>query len=158
MVMQNQLCWAGHCIRMSDNRLPGQVLYSHLTHSTRTRGGQRKWFKETAKHYMKKGQIDINAEELKTADFGAVAYTMQRPNLRQTVYFTRWKYGRGEKREMSQHLHVSLPSGTSCPHCNRICRSRIGLLSYLRTHDRPLEDSLKTSSSFWGTADEDVRC
>ena len=61
MEKQNQVRWAGRCIRMSDNRLPRQVLFAQLTHGVRTRGGQRKRFKDTAKHYMKKGQIDINA-------------------------------------------------------------------------------------------------
>ena len=46
---------------MSENRLPRQVHFAKLTHGERTRGGQRKRFKDTAKHYMKKGQIDINA-------------------------------------------------------------------------------------------------
>ncbi|KAK2174113.1 hypothetical protein NP493_829g01101 [Ridgeia piscesae] len=61
MVMQNQPRWAGHCVRMSENRLPRQVLFAQLTHGVRTRGGQRKRFEDSAKHYMKKGQIDINA-------------------------------------------------------------------------------------------------
>ena len=49
------------------------------------------------------------------------------------------KRHRRKEREMSQHLHVSLPSGTSCPHCNKICRSRIELLHHLRTLGPPLE-------------------
>ena len=59
MVMQNQLRCAGHCIRMSDNRLPRQVLFTQLTHGMRTR--QRQRFKDTAKRYTKKGQIYIKA-------------------------------------------------------------------------------------------------
>ena len=43
---------------------------------------------------------------------------------------------------MYQHLHVSLPPGTSCPQCSKICRSRIGLLRQLRTQDIPLEHVL----------------
>ena len=51
IVMPNQPRWAGHCIRMSNNRLPRQVLFTQLTHGTRTRGGQRKQIEDTAKHY-----------------------------------------------------------------------------------------------------------
>ena len=40
-----------------------------------------------------------------------------------------------QRKNMSQHLHVSLPSGTSGPHCNKVCRSKIRLLGQLRTHD-----------------------
>ena len=41
---------------------------AHLTHDTRTCCGQRKQFIDTAKHYMKNGQIDINAWELMVAN------------------------------------------------------------------------------------------
>ena len=65
--MQNQLHWPGHCIKMSNNRLCQQVLFAQLTHGVRTRGGRRNRFKDTATHYTKKGQIDINAWELMAA-------------------------------------------------------------------------------------------
>ena len=61
IVMQNQLRLADHCIRMSENCLPRQVLFAQLTRGVRIRGSQIIRFKDTAKHYMKKGQIDINA-------------------------------------------------------------------------------------------------
>ena len=48
-------------------------------------------------------------------------------------------------REMSKHLHVSLPPATSCPYWNNICRSRIRLLIHLRAHDRRLEDVILVS-------------
>ena len=68
MIMQNQLRWTGHCVRMPDSRLPRHVLFSQLTHGLRTRGGQRKIFKDTAKHYTKKGHNNINIWEDMTAD------------------------------------------------------------------------------------------
>ena len=68
MIWQNQLRWTGHCVRMPDSRLPRQVLFSQLAHGLRTRGGQRKRFKDTAKQYMKKGHININTWEDMAAD------------------------------------------------------------------------------------------
>ena len=148
MVMQNQIRWADRCIRMSENRLPRQVLFAQLTHGVRTRGSQRNRFKDTAKHDMKKCQIYINAWEFIAAD---------RPFWRRSIYQATAKFetnrlrhgteklSRRKEKEMSQHLDVSLPSGTSCPHCNKIYRSRIGLMSHLRTNDRPLEDVILVS-------------
>ena len=125
------------------SRLPRQVLFAQLIHGARTGGGQKKRFKDTVKHYMKKGQIEINAGEF---------IIVNRPLWRRSIYQATAKLEtnrllhEAEKRqmrkdrEMSQHLHVSLPSGTSCPHCSKSSNSRIGLLSHLRTHDRSLED------------------
>ena len=148
MIMPNQLRWTGHCVRTSDKRLPRQVLFAQLTRGTRRRCGQRKRFKDTAKHYLKKGQIDISTWELMAAD---------RPLCRHSIYQATAKFEthrllhqaekrlRRKEREKSQYLHLSLPPGTSCSHCQKICRSRIGLLSYLRTHDRPLENVILVS-------------
>ena len=53
---------------MPDSRLPRMGLFSQLTHELRTRGGQRKIYKDTAKDYMKKGHININTWEAMAAD------------------------------------------------------------------------------------------
>ncbi|KAI8490935.1 hypothetical protein Bbelb_313540 [Branchiostoma belcheri] len=58
LVMRSQLRWSGHCVRMPDNRLPKQILYGQLEQGTRAKGGQRKRYKDTLKHYLKKGHID----------------------------------------------------------------------------------------------------
>ena len=120
---------------MSDNGLPRQVLFAQLTHGVRTRGGQSKCFKDTTKHYMKKGQFDISGNiSLRIVHSGAAKFESNH------LLHVAEKWQRRKEREMSQHLHVSLPSGTSCPHCNKICRSRIGLLSHQRHMTQPLED------------------
>ena len=70
--------------------------------------------------------------------------TVDHPLWCHSIYQTRVKFDRNsllhkaekrQRKKMSQHLHVSLPSGTSYPHRNKICRSKIRLLSQLRTHD-----------------------
>ena len=110
IIIQNQLRWAGHCMRMPDNGFPRQVLFAQLTHVTRTRDGQRKRFKDTVKHYMKKGKIYINAWQLMAAD---------RPLLCRSIYQKTAKFEtnrllhdaekrqRIKEREMPQHLHAS---------------------------------------------------
>ena len=75
-------------------------------------------------------------------------------------FFMRRRNGRREMtREMSKYYHVSLPPGTSCPHCNKICRSIIGLWSHPRIH---MTDVWKTQFSFRWNADDDymfsVKC
>ena len=151
MVMHCQLRWAANSVRVPDNRFPRKVLFAQLTRGMRTRGGQKKQFKDIAKHYMKKGQIYTNAWEHIAAD---------RPLWRLSVYQATAKCERnrllhdaekhrGERRgrflNIFTSLHLEPPSGTSCSHSNNICRSRIGNLSHLRIYDGLLEDVILIS-------------
>ena len=136
MVVQNQLRWAGHCFRMSENRLPRQVLFVQLTHGVRKRGDQIKLLKDTANHYMKKGQIDINAWELISAD---------RPIWRRSIYQATTKFEtnrllheaekrqRRKEREISQHL--LLPS---------IWHLLLTLQQYLQTNNPAIDSPQDT--------------
>ena len=47
MIVRNQLRWSGHVQRMSEHRLPKQIMYSELESGKRAQGGQRKRFKDT---------------------------------------------------------------------------------------------------------------
>ena len=145
MIMQNQLRWTSQCVRMT-SAYP-EVLFSQLNHGLRTRGGKRKRFKDTAKHYTKKGRININTWEDMAAD-----RLLWRRSIHQAAarFETDRLLHEAEKRqsrkeEMSQHLHIFLPPGTSCPQCNKICKPRIGLLSHLRTHDQTMADVILVS-------------
>ena len=47
-----QTCWAGHVSRMSDSKIPKQLLYGELSQGARKAGGQPKCFKDSLKAYM----------------------------------------------------------------------------------------------------------
>ena len=129
MIMQNQLHWTGHSVRMLDSRLPRQVLFSQLTDGLRTRGGQRKRFKDTAKHYMKKGHININTWEDMAADRLLWRCSIHQAVVRfetDRLFHEVAKRQRRKKREMSQHLHIFLPPGTSCPTAIRSANQELG--------------------------------
>ena len=126
----------GHCVRMPDYRIPRQIRFAQLTHGFRTRGGQRKRFKDSAKHYVKKGHINVNTWKDMAADRLLWRRSIHQAAARfvtDRLLHEAENRQRRKEREMSQHLHIFLPPGTSCPHCNKICKSRIGLLSHLRT-------------------------
>jgi len=67
MVMQRQLHWVGHIIRMPPNRLPRRLLYSELQEGRRSRGGQMKRFSDV-KLLLKKCQIPPGQLEALAAD------------------------------------------------------------------------------------------
>jgi len=63
IVMQRQLRWLGHVIRMPANRLSRHVLYGELLQGSRSQGGQKKWFSDHIKATLKK--CHIPPDELK---------------------------------------------------------------------------------------------
>ena len=50
ILMQSQLCWAGHVARMPYHRLPKRLFYGELQQGKRSHEGQKKRFKDTLKH------------------------------------------------------------------------------------------------------------
>lgn len=130
LIVQAQLRWVGHVIRMEDCRMPKQLLYGELTKGKRNQGRPRKRYKDAIKVNLPLAEIaakdlEKNAQERATwraavrrASVGADAGYRDRMNIRR------------EKR------HNPPAHGTSsvfqCPRCNRECLSRIGLLSHER--------------------------
>ena len=49
LLVRAQTRWAGHVVRMSDERIPKQLLYGELSQGKRAHGGQKKRFKDTLK-------------------------------------------------------------------------------------------------------------
>ena len=57
-LIQTQLRWAGHVVRMSEQRLPKRLSCGELQQGRRSRGGQKKRFKDTLKVSLEAFQID----------------------------------------------------------------------------------------------------
>ena len=60
LIIQSQLRWAGHLVRMRDTSIPKQIFYSKLSEGTRKVGRQKKRFKDCLKENLK--ICDINYE------------------------------------------------------------------------------------------------
>ncbi|GFS01412.1 hypothetical protein ElyMa_006423000 [Elysia marginata] len=63
LLQQTLLCWAGHVIRMSVERLPKRILFGELQSGACSHGGQMKIFKDTLKASMKDFNFDLTLWE-----------------------------------------------------------------------------------------------
>ena len=138
MVMRSQLRWVDHVQRMSNNRIPKQIIHSELSLGARSRGWQRKRYKDTLKQTLKLTGINCDKwHELaenrtawrQTVKKGARLFESGRLNARED---------KRKKRKAKEALHINVQQNTSavfvCQFCGKACKSRIGLYSHSRTH------------------------
>ena len=63
ILIQSQLRWAGHVVRMKYHQLPKKQLYVELSQGKHSQGSQKKRFKDTLKVSMKSFDITPNCLE-----------------------------------------------------------------------------------------------
>ncbi|GFS16905.1 hypothetical protein ElyMa_006808600 [Elysia marginata] len=131
LLQQTLLCWAGHVIRMSFERLPKRILYGELQSGARSHGGQMKIFKDTLKASMKDFNFDLTLWEAlapsRSAWCGPVikgVKTYEQQCLQQ-------RPNEQHKRPWPTVTQATAAPWT-CLHYNRDLRARIGLISHLR--------------------------
>ena len=120
---------------MPDHRLPKRLLFGELEQGKRSAGGPKKRFKDTLKASLK--AFDINH---KTWEQTAVDRSLWRAAVKQGAKSC--EKGRTataeQKREARKNSAHRSPAAANvpCPHCPRMFRAQIGLISHLRTHRR----------------------
>ena len=68
LIKRAQLRWSGHLVRMADDRIPKDVFYGELGAGHRTRGGQRKRYKDVLEATLKSCGIPHNTWEATATD------------------------------------------------------------------------------------------
>ena len=131
LILKRQLRWAGHVIRMPENRLPRQVLYSELVTGARPPGGQRKRYKDNLKRTLKQFHIDPATFEAEASNRGG---WRQKIVVGAAAFAADYDLAAAQRRERRQN-----PTTTGayiCNHCGRGCATLAGLLSHTRGHQR----------------------
>ena len=132
MLVKTQLRWAGHVSRMEDHRLPKITLYGELSSGTRNRGAPKKRYKDVLKKHL--GACHISHQEWSTLAGNRNAWRQTITKAASSFETTR-RASVEEKRQRRKNRAAMSPNPDStftCSHCNRTCRSRIGLLSHER--------------------------
>lgn len=134
MIIKSQMRWAGHVTRMADCRLPKQILYSELEEGQRTRGGQRKRFKDVLKNNLKRCFIRTETWENRARSRGewrkAICDGVEIFEERRREHREELRSARKHRQQTQTHQGTSL----ICPVCQKGCLSKIGLFSHMRTH------------------------
>ena len=136
MILQSRLRWTGHIIRMEDHRLPKQLMYGELCAGKRKRGRPIRRFKDCIK-----SDIKISGIAPKDLEPCAKDRNQWRATIRRTkdCFEARRRAEITDARERRRKTSSAIQDDSNlfqCPHCPRACKSRIGLLSHLRVHNR----------------------
>ena len=95
-----QVRWAGHVTRMSDDRLPKQLLYSELCSGKRSLGGQKKRFKATIKKAHARFNIAVTNWE---------ACAQDRPLWHSVIHTVARTGEKTGSRRLTNHQHFCRP-------------------------------------------------
>ena len=133
-LLRTQLRWAGHVCRMDDSRLHKRLLYGELTAGKRHLGRPKLRYKDTLKRSLKDCNIpcctwDHDCAKDRDAWLSTIKSALKKWEGKRLSASEEKRRKRKERN--SQPLS---PPNIPCPHCNRLFRARIGLVSHLRTH------------------------
>ena len=135
LLKRNQLRWTGHIVRMSDSRLPKQLLYGELKEGVRSAGGQLKRYKDSTKATMKACHIPASQLEGLAQDRSAWRSAVSAGVRRFEENRNAWLDARRERRHQLREEPTST-NAFPCPECGRTFAAQIGLHSHLREHRR----------------------
>ena len=135
MIMQKWLRWLGHVGRMDDRRIPKAILYSEARDGSRKQGRPLLRYSDNCKHNMK--LLDMNVD---TWEECALRHSLWKEKA--TKGAKRYEQALIQRKEVTRQKRIQLLASCDvnddnpfiCEHCNKRCRSRIGLFSHVQTH------------------------
>ena len=129
-----QLRWAGHVVHVDPERIPKALTFGELHAGKRKQGGQRKRYKDVLK------ASPLKSYEIDPSSFENIAnkHTLWRTSCNNGLkIFETARTARLREQRRRRHAgdigpQPSPDSQFVCGDCQRICASRIGLISHRR--------------------------
>ena len=133
MLLKAQLRWVGHVIRMEEFRMPRRLMFGELQLAKRNQGRPKLRYKDTVKANLQWRHIKPRELEERAMD---------RPVWRVSIHKAASNFEKARSQKLTaarerRHKAASAVITTTdfqCPHCSRLCASRLGLQSHLRVH------------------------
>ena len=132
LLRQRRLRWLGHVARMSDGRIPKDLLYGELASGTRARGRPHLRFKDACKQDMIAFGIDINNWEDVAAERGKWRAELAQGLRTGEAKLKQVAEDKRTRRKLMQQGDPSLQTVFRCTRCDKDCHSRVGLFSHTR--------------------------
>ena len=134
LLSQRRLLWLGRVHRMSNVRIPKDMLYGELVTGTRTAGRPYLRYRDICKRDMKVAGIDPTTWEAAVGDRGhwraVVKAGMRRGEEKRSEHEAVKREKR--KRKSSHSAYPPQPTIYICHKCGRDSHARVGLISHSR--------------------------
>ena len=136
IVIKNQLRWAGHLVRMDDDRLPKRLFYGELPIGKRPRNRPKKRFRDCLKDSLKAVNINISDWELAAKDRCTWRASIHNGcNNFEKERLEKSKIKRAVRKGNLDAIPPELRVQHVCNICGKIAMSKAGLASHKRVHD-----------------------
>ncbi|CAI9716580.1 Hypothetical predicted protein [Octopus vulgaris] len=138
-ILERQLRWVEHVIRILENRIPKTAYFEELAENNRPHGSPKKRYKDYLKKSLK--LCNIFADELETLATNRTTWRGMVKTGTQHFENGRTRLREQKRRRLKEHqqnprrAHLRR-SSLCCSQCNRTCTSRIGLLSHEKACQR----------------------
>ena len=136
MIINNQMRWAGHVIRMKDDRLPKQLFYGELATGKRPPYKPKKRFKDCIKSNLKIVGINVENWEGEAKNRASWRHAVKEGCHR----FEKERLKHAEtKRGIRKGEVIVLPAEMKtwrCKACGRTLLSKAGYVNHIKTHKR----------------------
>ena len=135
LLSQRRLRWLGHVCRMSDDRIPKNILYGQLAIGARQHGLPLLRFIDTCKRDLTSCGIDKEQWERLAKDRQAWRAAVRGGSKRkEEKQHHMWRQKRAQRAERTSYVSAPVSSFT-CSNCDKECHSIIGLYSHKRHCD-----------------------